>query len=133
MFKLSSKHYYLRHENEIQRFLSKNSNWIHIINKENSFKNFTNSAENLFLIDLESNLSEQIFNIEDQKFDLIVITDIFEVTDDMYELLNSLNKLLTNNGKILINSINTKWNLLLLLFEFLKLKKKYQDPDLIYI
>lgn len=133
MFKLSSKHYYLRHENEIHRFLSKNSNWIHIINKENSFKNFTNSAENLFLIDLESNLSEQIFNIEDQKFDLIVITDIFEVTDDMYELLNSLNKLLTNNGKILINSINTKWNLLLLLFEFFKIKKISRPRSYIHL
>ena len=105
MFKLSSKHYYLRHENEIQRFLSSNSNWIHIINRDNSFKNFTNTSENLFLIDLDSNLSKQIYKIEDQKFDLIVITDIFEVTDDIYELLNSLNKLLTNNGKILINSI----------------------------
>ena len=118
MLKLSSRYYYLRHENEIQRFLSKNSNWIHIINKENSFKNFTNSKENLFLIDLNSNLSKQIQTIEDQKFDLIIITDIFEVTDDIYGLLNSLNKLLTNNGKILINSINTKWNFTLLFFEF---------------
>ena len=123
MLKLSSRYYYLRHENEIQRFLSKNSNWIHIINKENSFKNFTNSKENLFLIDLNSNLSKQIQTIEDQKFDLIIITDIFEVTDDIYGLLNSLNKLLTNNGKILINSINTKWNFFLLFFEFFKIKK----------
>ena len=85
------------------------------------------------MIDLESNLSEQIFNIEYQKFDLIVITDFFEVTDDMYDLLNSLNKLLTNNGKILINSINTKWNLLLLLFEFFKIKKISRPRSYIHL
>ena len=133
MLKLSSKYYYLRHENEIQRFLSKNSSWIHIINKENSFKNFTNSRENLFLIDLNSNLSKQIQNIEDKKFDLIIITDIFEVTDDIYGLLNSLNKLLTNNGKILINSINTKWNFFLLFFEFFKIKKISRPRSYIHL
>ena len=133
MLKLRSKYYYLRHENEIQRFLSKNSNWIHIINKENSFKNFTNSKENLFLIDLNSNLSKQIQTIEDQKFDLIIITDIFEVTDDIYGLLNSLNKLLTNNGKILINSINTKWNFPLLFFEFFKIKKISRPRSYIHL
>ena len=133
MLKLRSKYYYLRHENEIQRFLSKNSNWIHIINKENSFKNFTNSKENLFLIDLNSNLSKEIQTIEDQKFDLIIITDIFEVTDDIYGLLNSLNKLLTNNGKILINSINTKWNFTLLFFEFFKIKKISRPRSYIHL
>tara|TARA_B100001287_G_scaffold276447_1_gene287295 strand:+ start:423 stop:1745 length:1323 start_codon:yes stop_codon:yes gene_type:complete len=133
MLKLSSRYYYLRHENEIQRFLSENSNWIHIINKENSFKNFTNSKENLFLIDLNSNLSKQIQTIEDQKFDLIIITDIFEVTDDIYGLLNSLNKLLTNNGKVLINSINTKWNFFLLFFEFFKIKKISRPRSYIHL
>tara|TARA_B100002019_G_scaffold98191_1_gene84597 strand:- start:3203 stop:4525 length:1323 start_codon:yes stop_codon:yes gene_type:complete len=133
MLKLSSRYYYLRHENEIQRFLSENSNWIHIINKENSFKNFTNSKENLFLIDLNSNLSNQIQTIEDQKFDLIIITDIFEVTDDIYGLLNSLNKLLTNNGKVLINSINTKWNFFLLFFEFFKIKKISRPRSYIHL
>ena len=51
----------------------------------------------------------------------------------MYELLNSLNKLLTNNGKILINSINTKWNLLLLLFEFFKIKKISRPRSYIHL
>lgn len=133
MFMLSSKYYYFRHENEIQRFLSNNSNWIHIINKENSFKNYTRYEENLFLIDLDTNLGKQIINIEDQKFDLIVITDIFEVTEDIYELLNSLKKLLTNNGKILINSINTKWNFFLLLSEFFKIKKISRPRSYIHL
>jgi hypothetical protein len=130
---LSSKYYYFRHENEIQRFLSNNSNWIHIINKENSFKNYSHYEENLFLIDLDTDLGKQITNIEDQKFDLIVITDIFEVTEDIYELLNSLKKLLTDNGKILINSINTKWNFFLLLFEFFKIKKISRPRSYIHL
>ena len=133
MFKLSSKYYYLRHENEIKRFLSKNANWVHIINRDNSFKNFTESKENLFLVDLDLNLNKQFKNIEEQRYDLIVITDIFEVTDDIYDLLNSLNRLLTNNGKILINSINTKWNFFLLFFEFFKIKKISRPRSYIHL
>ena len=52
------------------------------------------------------------------KYDLIVITDIFEVTEDIYALLEYLDRLLSRDGKILINSINTKWNFLLLFFEY---------------
>tara|TARA_X000000368_G_C22996696_1_gene696998 strand:+ start:46 stop:1338 length:1293 start_codon:yes stop_codon:yes gene_type:complete len=123
----------LRHENEIKRFLNSNSNWVHIINSDSSYKNFTGSKENLFLVDLDLNLKNQFINIEDQRFDLIVITDIFEVTDDIYDLLNSLNKLLKNNGKILINSINTKWNFFLLFFEFFKIKKISRPRSYIHL
>ena len=122
----------MRHENEIKRFLQKRKLG-HIINRDNSFKNFTESKENLFLVDLDLNLNKQFKNIEEQRYDLIVITDIFEVTDDIYDLLNSLNRLLTNNGKILINSINTKWNFFLLFFEFFKIKKISRPRSYIHL
>ena len=123
MFKLNPKSYYLRHDYEIQRFVYEKTNWIHLINQDNAFKNYTEYEENIFSLDLNTNLDAQVANIKDQKYDLIVITDIFEVTDDIYNLLGTLNDMLTNDGKILINSINTKWNLFLLTFETLKFKK----------
>ena len=67
------------------------------------------------------------------KYDLIVITDIFEVTKDIYTLLESLDKLLSRDGKILINSINTKWNFLLLFFEFFKIKKISRPRSYIHL
>ena len=79
--------------------------------------------KNIFNLDLNTNLDDQLENIKNQKYELRVITDIFEVTDDIYNLLGNLNEMLTNDGKILINSINTKWNLFLLTFETLKFKK----------
>ena len=123
MFKLNPKSYYLRHDYEIQRFVYEKTNWIHLINQDNAFKNYTEYKKNIFSLDLNSNLDDQVENIRNQKYDLIVITDIFEVTDDIYNLLGTLNEMLTNDGKILINSINTKWNLFLLAFETLKFKK----------
>ncbi len=123
MFKLNPKSYYLRHDYEIQRFVYEKTNWIHLINQDNAFKNYTAYKKNIFNLDLNSNLDDQLENIKNQKYELIVITDIFEVTDDIYNLLGTLNEMLTNDGKILINSINTKWNLFLLTFETLKFKK----------
>ena len=88
--------------------------------------------KNIFNLDLNTNLDDQLENIKNQKYELIVITDIFEVTDDIYNLLGNLNEMLTNDGKILINSINTKWNLFLLTFETLKFKK-YQSRSYIHL
>ena len=77
-------------------------------------------------------LKSQFETLVGNKYDLIVITDIFEVTKDIYTLLESLDKLLSRDGKILINSINTKWNFLLLFLNFLKLKR-FLDQGLTFI
>ena len=49
---------------------------------------------------------EQLKIIQNEKFDLIVLTDIFEVTKDIYGFLRYLDTILKENGKIIINSIN---------------------------
>ena len=133
MIKLSSKNYYLRHEYEIERFIYKESSWIHIINEENSYTNFTNYKNNLLTLNLNEGIKSQFETLVGNKYDLIVITDIFEVTKDIYTLLESLDKLLSRDGKILINSINTKWNFLLLFFEFFKIKKISRPRSYIHL
>lgn len=121
--KITSKTYFIRHENEINRFITSSANWVHIINLNNAFQKFTKHENNLFRINIDEDLSNQIEPLKNDKFDLIVLTDIFEVTKDVYGFLRLLDNILDKNGKILINSVNPKWNLLLLIFEFLNFKQ----------
>ena len=120
MIKINSKTYFQRHENEINRFINSNTKWIHILNQDNAFKNFTRFNHYLVKVDVEKDTVEQLKNLQNEKFDLIVLTDIFEVTKDIYGFLRYLDTILEENGKIIINSINPKWNLFLKIFELLK-------------
>ena len=133
MLKIKSKRYFERHENEINRYLLENTKWIHLINKQNKFKDYTKNKQHLLEIDLNINLEEQLKNIAEKKFDLLVITDIYEVTDDIYSFMNTVKKILKPEGKILINSINTKWNLILIIFELFNFKNKSSSRSYIHI
>ena len=132
MIKLNSKTYFQRHENEINRFINSNTKWIHILNQDNAFKDFTNFHEYLLKVDVKKDTVEQLKIIKNEKFDLIVLTDIFEVTKDIYGFLRYLDTILKENGKIIINSINPKWNLFLTIFEYLKFKQNSQARSYIH-
>ena len=132
MIKLNSKTYFQRHENEIDRFINSNTKWIHILNQDNAFKDFTNFHEYLLKVDVKKDTVEQLKIIQNEKFDLIVLTDIFEVTKDIYGFLRYLDTILKENGKIIINSINPKWNLFLTIFEYLKFKQNSQARSYIH-
>ena len=56
-------------------------------------------------------------------YDIVIVTDLFELSDDIYNFLIEINKILSNEGKILITSINPKWNMLISFFEVFKLKQ----------
>ena len=57
-------------------------------------------------------IDEEIKNtLKENFYDLIIVTDIFELTSDIFKFLN-LSISLLRNGKVL-TSVNTKWNLLL--------------------
>ena len=121
--KIKSKTYYLRHENEILRFADSRKSWIHIINKNNNYINLTNYPNNFIEINNNVDFEHDFSKIENKLFDFIVITDILELTDDIYKFLKKLNSLLKDDGKLLITTVNPKWNLIMLLLEFFKLKK----------
>ena len=70
-------------------------------------------------------IDEDIKNtLKENFYDLIIVTDIFELTSDIFKFLNSINISTKQNGKVLITSVNTKWNLLLYFFELLNLKNQ---------
>ena len=64
--------------------INSNTKWIHILNQDNAFKDFTNFHQYLLKVDVKRDTVEQLKIIQNEKFDLIVLTDIFEVTKDIY-------------------------------------------------
>ena len=119
MFKLSSTTYNIRHYNEINRYFDKGANILHIVNK-NTSNSIGSGIETKYM-----EIDEDIKNtLKENFYDLIIVTDIFELTSDIFKFLNSINISTKQNGKILITSVNTKWNLLLYFFELLNLKNQ---------
>lgn len=120
--KVSSKNFDFTHLNELKRF-TKNQAVVHFVSSRNSnLENFKNISE-VFEINEDENYFELIKNLE-KKYELIVITDLFELTDNIYGFLMELNSKLSPNGKLLVISVNPKWNYLLNILEKLNLKKQ---------
>ena len=126
MFKLASLTYNTRHYNEIKRYFDDDAKILHIVNnKQASNRNLEYSSisriETMY-VEIDEDINN--FLSDDETYDLIVVTDIFELTSDIYKFLDQLNNSINQNGKILITSINTKWNLFLYIFELLNLNIK---------
>ena len=62
--KLKSKTYYLRHENEIFRYINSTKSWIHIINKNNNYINLTSYPNNLIEINNNVDFENDFSGIE---------------------------------------------------------------------
>ena len=134
MFKLTSTTYNIRHYNEIKRYFDKGARILHIVNAEQSINknidySFDSEIETKYI-----KIDEDVENLllSEKKYDLIVVTDIFELTSDIYKFLDTLNNSINHNGKLLVTSINTKWNLFLYFFEILNLKNKSKPRSYIH-
>ena len=127
-FKLNSTEFYKRQNNEILRFVNNRKNSLHIC-LENNSTNFIylEKKVDFILVNSKSTVFEQLSNCETSEYDLIVITDIFEITDDIYKLLKFVNQKLSNEGKVLISTLNIKWKIFIKFAEFFKLKNKFNN------
>jgi len=126
-FKISSTEFYSRQNQEIKRFLNVEKKTLHIcINQDNLFLD----KEKLDVLALENqkDVIQSIFKLE-KKYDLIIITDLFEVSSDIYELLKTTRDKLNNNGKILISTINPKWRRVLRFSEIINIKKQIRKSS----
>ena len=120
---LTSKEFYKRHKNEFNKYLFEEKRNLIICNKSSAL-NFE-ELKNTYIeeIDIIENTLLQIEKIEDV-YDLIILSDVLEVSGNMAEILKSMDKNLAIDGKILVTSINPIWNTPLRVFEFLNLKEK---------
>ena len=131
MIKISSSFFDQNHRKELERYIRTSNKSIHLISKKNrSINKFEDITDQLFLVD-DNDLAKTLSTIE-EKFDLVIITDLFELTNDIYGVLKLIKKILNPGGKLLVNSVNPKWNIILKLFEKLQLKTSTKDRAYIH-
>ena len=131
MIKISSSFFDQNHIKELQRYIQTSGKSIHLISEKNrSIDKFEEITDQLLLVN-DNDLVKSLSSIE-EKFDLVIITDLFELTDDIYSVLKIIKKILIPNGKLLVNSVNPKWNVILKLFEKLQLKTYIKDRAYIH-
>jgi len=129
--KLSSKFFDKNHISEIRRYTNVSNRSLHVISSKNSsIDTFKELGSELLVVENED-LQNSILQINDE-YDLIVITDLFELTDDIYNILKFTKSILTSDGKLLVTSVNPKWNRVLKLFEILKLKTNTSNRSYIH-
>lgn len=128
MIKISNKVFYKRHSLEIEKFIN-NKKALHIQNKNSEKKLNIQDVENIYL-DLDDKNMNLILT---QKYERIVLTDVIEHHPDIYMLLTLISNHLTYDGKLILSSINSKYNWLIKLLEFFKLKDKNDKKTLIHI
>ena len=131
MIKISSSFFDQNHIKELQRYIQTSGKSIHLISEKNRSIDKFEAITDQFLLVNDNDLVKSLNSIE-EKFDLVIITDLFELTDDIYSVLKIIKKILTPNGKLLVNSVNPKWNVILKLFEKLQLKTYTKDRAYIH-
>jgi len=120
--KLSRKQFYKNHIKEISKYLSEDNSVLHISSSSSDVFELEESIDTL-IIDPKNKLEIELLKLKKDKYDLIVVTDIFEVSLDIYNFVKFFKNTLTKEGKVLLTSINPKWNFILKFFELLKLKR----------
>ena len=119
--KISSVIFNRNHINELSRYINTHETSIHLISKKTKLGiDELNKHGNIISIE-EDELLDTLKR-ENTKYDLIIITDLFELTDDIYNTLKRVQEILNEDGKLLITSVNPKWNSILRFFEYFKLK-----------
>ena len=128
--KLNSKTFYKNHLNEINRYFDDSDSILHIINENSDVPKIDNQCD---ILKINTDDKKDIKTLRtEKKYKLVIVTDLFELSDDIYLFLQNLSKSLDSNGKLLITSINPKWNSLLKFFETLKLKKSTEKRNYIH-
>ncbi len=128
--KIPNKTFYKRHSYEINKFLNQDGS-LHIINENSKSKFAYNDSDNLF-VKIEKNVFDVNLENIDNKYRTIVISDVVENCDDIYLLFNQVKEILSDNGKLIVTSVNSKWNILISIFEKLNLKEPNETQSYIH-
>tara|TARA_Y100000817_G_scaffold314598_1_gene314083 strand:+ start:1261 stop:2562 length:1302 start_codon:yes stop_codon:yes gene_type:complete len=125
MIKVSSTTFYLRHHNEINKYISDKEKTLYITGSLPKKSLNLGESIDVLVIDLENNIGSQLESLSE--YSLIIVTDIFELIDDIYIFLQKISKNLTEDGKLIISTINNIWSPILKIFEIMRLKNLSSD------
>jgi hypothetical protein len=123
MIKFSRKKFYQNHLNELKKYISKDLSILHITSKFNEELNYIDGLDKLIL-DPQNKSNIENIDISATNYDLVIITDLFEVSSDIYSFIKNIEKKIKSDGKILVSSVNPKWNSIFKITEFFNLKKR---------
>ena len=98
--KISRKTFYKNHNKELRKYFYDEINALHIVAENTAALIDTKHIEILTLNQNNEEDFKKINNLE-SKFDLIVLTDIFEVSNDIFNLVSNLKNNLNTGGKLL--------------------------------
>jgi len=120
MNKISSKHFYLRHHSEIVRYIGEETKTLYITGGNPDKK--IQRIPNLEILSIRENqdINSLITNLE--RYDLVVVTDIFEIIYDIYNFLKQIQEKLSQDSTLIVSTVNNVWNPVLKIFEFFNLK-----------
>jgi len=124
---LSNVTFYKRHNEELTKYLV-NKKSLHISSSSSQGKIIENLSTKLFI---DNTNFEGSFEDIEEKFDVVVLTDIIESIDNINSFLIELKKILNKSGKLILSSVNPKYHLLIKLLEVINFKQK--NTNLSYI
>ena len=112
---ISKKYFYESHANELSKFTSDDLEYINIFNTESNVPTelFKNSMYIKSEKDFEKYFDENFIN---NKFDLIILSNIFELSSDIYKTLKVVKKYLKAEGLLILTSVNPMWYRIINLF-----------------
>ena len=131
--KVKANYFYESHFKEISKYISNHKKYINIINSTSNIPD--RLFDNILTINPETSIEEELAKKNpNEKYDLIVLTDIFELSDDIYNSLKNMKLYLNDNGLLILSSINPLWYLIINLLEKIGLKetsnfKSYINPN----
>lgn len=120
--KISPKYFYSTHLDEISKIINSETKYINIINKGSNFPR--SSLNNILEVSDNETISNKLEELSTQLYDVIILTDIFDLSDDIYNTLKNLRKYLTDDGILALSSINPFWYNLIKFVEILGFKNK---------
>lgn len=119
---ISTDYFYRSHYNEISKYINKNTKYLNIFNQNSNVT--SDLFENTLFIEDDKNINFAIKeNVTSQKLDVIILSNIFELSDDIYETLKSVKQYLKKDGLLILNSVNPIWYLIINLFEKIGIKE----------
>ena len=121
--KLSSDLFYKYHASELNKYKNINSKTLHIVSKNIIYQDL-GVNEDVLVLRCEDHFENSFVSIENNSYDLIIVTDIFDISNDVMSLILKLEKICNENGKIVFSNLNSLWYPILKVFELLRLKKQ---------
>ena len=120
--KLSPKTFYEHHTNEINKYKNLDTKTLHVVYENIEYRGLGDNEE-ILTISFDDDLSTTFNSFEKNYYDLIVVTDIFDISNDVMGLILKLEKICNDNGQIIFSNLNSRWHPVFKFFEILRLKK----------